>query len=511
MTDTKILRISDEELSAAADILKSGGTVVFPTETVYGLGANALSDEAVSKIFEAKGRPSDNPLIVHIYDRKQLNDIAEEIPSDVEKLMDNFWPGPLTVILKKRPEIPDSVTAGLDTVGVRMPGNDTALKLLSMADVPIAAPSANISGRPSPTELSHCLLDMNGRVDAIIDGGPCSVGVESTVIDMTDEPVIYRPGDITVQQIEDVLGKPVRIAAELHDGEKAKSPGLKYRHYSPKAEVVVLSGTLGEVISAVNRESRSVGIISFDEQIDTLKKEFGLSIRLLSLGSAFSPKDAEARLFKCLREMDSYGVNVVFAPEIPDSDNWRAVRNRLYRAASGRVVPAKKYGGDGSEVSNSYIKKIVFVCTGNTCRSPMAEGLFNFYAEEEGLECRAESAGLFASAGSKPSENAVAVAAEDGIDISEHRSVRFTEETIRSADLILTMSKSHKQTLEQAYPSADDKVYTLPEYIGNSTFTDVFDPFGGDMQVYRTCFGVLKLFVKSLVEKMITQSGADNV
>ena len=218
--ETKLLSNSENDLNIAAEIIRSGGTVVFPTETVYGLGADALNPDAVKKIFTAKGRPADNPLIVHIYDVKQLNEIVSEVPESAKKLMDKFWPGPLTIILKKSNKIRNEVTAGLDTVGVRMPVQSEAKRLLELSGVPIAAPSANLSGKPSPTAFAHCVDDMNGRVDAIIDGGDCNVGIESTVIDLSGEPIIYRPGDVTTEQIEQILNCKVKTVSEVKENEK---------------------------------------------------------------------------------------------------------------------------------------------------------------------------------------------------------------------------------------------------------------------------------------------------
>lgn len=343
MADTLFLKSNDRDLQIAADIVRSDGTVIFPTETVYGLGANALSSLAVDKIFTAKGRPSDNPLIVHIHSLVQLSDLVSNIPDDAKKLMSAFWPGPLTIILKKSAQVPSNVTAGLDTVGIRMPSNPIAASFLKLSDIPIAAPSANLSGKPSPTEFKHCVEDMRGRVDAIIDGGTCDVGVESTVIDLSDKPIIFRPGDITKQQIEEVLNKHVEAVYEIKTDEKAKSPGLKYKHYSPNAAVVIMRGDITENSPAINSINERVGVLAFDEQIEEYKNQLNPDSVVLSLGSMSSPKEVEASLFSRLRDADEYGVKVVFAPEIQYTDEWMAVRNRLYRAAGNLIITAEEY------------------------------------------------------------------------------------------------------------------------------------------------------------------------
>ena len=247
--------IDKNEIKKQAEILKKGNTVIFPTETVYGLGANALDEVAVSKIYEAKGRPSDNPLIVHIYDKGQVNDLAKEINENAKIIMNEFWPGPITIILKKKDIVPMRTSGGLDTVAIRMPSNPIAKALLEEVKLPIAAPSANISGRPSPTRGKHVYEEMNNRVDGIILGGDCTFGLESTVLDLTNDiPTILRPGSITKEDLEQVIGT-VNIDPALErkeDNIKAKAPGMKYKHYSPNADVFIVSGNSEKVIDKIN-------------------------------------------------------------------------------------------------------------------------------------------------------------------------------------------------------------------------------------------------------------------
>ena len=247
--------IDKYEINKHAEILRKGNTVIFPTETVYGLGANALDENAVSKIYEAKGRPSDNPLIVHIYEKNQIHKLAKDISDKANIVMDNFWPGPITIILNKKDIVPSRTSGGLNTVAIRMPSNVIARELLKQTDLPIAAPSANISGRPSPTRAKHVYEEMNNRVEGIILGGDCTFGLESTVLDMTgDTPTILRPGSITKEDLECVIGE-VNIDPALEkkeDNIKAKAPGMKYTHYSPNAEVFIVSGDEEKVFNKVN-------------------------------------------------------------------------------------------------------------------------------------------------------------------------------------------------------------------------------------------------------------------
>lgn len=482
--ETKLLTTDDESLKIAAEILKDGGNVIFPTETVYGLGADALNPEAVKNIFEAKGRPADNPLIVHISSIDMLKDIVEEVPENAKQLVNKYWPGPLTVILKKCKNVPYETTAGLDTVAVRMPVNQVARRLIELADMPIAAPSANLSGKPSPTTAQHCIDDMVGRVDAIIEGEDCKYGVESTVVDLSGEkPILYRPGAVTLEELEEVLGE-VEVSVSAKENETPKSPGLKYKHYSPNANVVILAGEWEQVegfIKAKTDLSR-IGMLVFDEfpKID--------GVKCISLGSLKNPYDAMHKLFWALREMDKMGVMTVYAPEIADKGAWRAVRNRLYRAAGNEIINLSK--GDA--------KKVLFVCTGNTCRSPMAEAIFNKICKEKNINAKAESAGVYAD-GSLVSTNAAEAIKEYNIDISERVSKNINKDMIENTDLILTMSASHKMALNYAFGDSD-KIYTIAEYIGENQ--DVADPFGGSLEDYKSCRDMLYSMIEKVTEKI---------
>lgn len=327
----------EQALHQAALFLRQGQLVAFPTETVYGLGADALNEQAVAAIFAAKGRPGDNPLIVHVADKGQLGPLCHVTP-EAEKLMDAFWPGPLTILLKKKPAVPDITTAGLPSVAVRCPDHPVALALLKESRVPVAAPSANRSGRPSPTTAQHVYEDMNGRIAMILNGGDCRVGVESTVLDMTkDVPCILRPGAVTREMVANVLGKCTvadSVMRPLKEGEAAPSPGMKHRHYAPKAGMTVYVGDHEKVIAEICRrydEADNAVILAMDGDMPA----FG-SRRTLSIGS--SPEETAHLLFRRLRETDEMGVSLVLAQGWEGEEMVLAVMNRMARAAAFDVV-----------------------------------------------------------------------------------------------------------------------------------------------------------------------------
>ena len=343
---TQLLSPDTEAYTLAAEILKSGGLVAFPTETVYGLGANALDRDAVLSIFAAKGRPADNPLIVHIHDRKQLEPLCE-VPERALPLIDAFWPGPLTILCTRKPAIPEQVTAGLPTVAIRMPSHPVARAMLEACDLPIAAPSANSSGRPSPTTAAHVMEDMDGKIPLIIDGGMCDVGVESTVLDLCHgDPVILRPGGVTREMISRVLNCEVTIAGSvlrpLRENEKALSPGMRYRHYAPHAVVTLVQGSEDHVVPLLEklcREQELLGkktcVLCFSEHVNTL-----LACHPHDIGPSGSPSEIAHRLFDILRRLDEEGMEMVFSEVIPPEGVGLAVMNRLGRAASFRTIQA---------------------------------------------------------------------------------------------------------------------------------------------------------------------------
>ena len=330
----------EDKIAAAAKILRDGGLVGIPTETVYGLGANALDGAAVKRIFEAKGRPQDNPLIIHVTGPQWLPRYCADVPPLAYVLARKFWPGPLTMILKRRPIIPDETTAGLDTVAVRCPNHPVTLAIIREAGIPIAAPSANLSGRPSCTTAQDVLEDMDGRISGVVDGGPCAVGVESTILDLTcDPPRLLRPGGLPLEDLERLIGKidvDKAVNGALAEGEKPKAPGMKYRHYAPKAPVTVITGAPEKSAQEIlHRAGPSSGIICFDEFADLFQGH-----EVHTLGPAGDKLAQAQRVFDALRTFDASGVTEIYA-QCPDNRGLGlAIGNRLKKAAGFHVVEA---------------------------------------------------------------------------------------------------------------------------------------------------------------------------
>ena len=333
--DTRILKPTQEGIQLACEIISAGDVVAIPTETVYGLFADATKADACANIFKAKDRPQDNPLIVHISDYEMWQDTVAEIPEDAMKLAEAFWPGPLTIILKKKEIIPDEVTAGMDTVGIRMPSHPVVLEIISRTRLPLAGPSANRSGRPSPTDAQTVFNDMDGRIPLVLDGGECNIGVESTVVSLAGEqPILFRPGFITKAQMEDVLHKEVilskGITEELAKDEKVLSPGLKHKHYAPKAEVTIINGEFEKYRQLVETENATA--LCFDEYADKI------NAKTVCYGSEKDSATQAVKLFHALRQLDEIGAGKVYAMMPSTEGVGLAVYNRLLRAAGFRVV-----------------------------------------------------------------------------------------------------------------------------------------------------------------------------
>lgn len=339
MDDTSL---EDRIVDELARALQTGKTVVFPTETVYGIGANALNVASVQKIYQAKGRPSDNPLIVHIGDMEQVASYVTQVSPVAKALMAAFWPGPLTLVFQKKPCIPPAITGGLDTVAIRLPSHKVAQAILKASHIPVAAPSANISGRPSATDGAHVKEDLMGQVDYIVDGGPSPIGLESTVVDVTgDHPVILRPGGITKEMLENVV---THVSLDPHlKGAKTvpKSPGMKYRHYAPKGQLILVRGKdrqqvisyINDRLKEANETGEKVAVLAPEESKTSLYGE-----AVYSLGKENQPKEIAANLFRLLRLMDQYNMAKIYALELGEEELGLAIMNRLKKAAGGYVI-----------------------------------------------------------------------------------------------------------------------------------------------------------------------------
>lgn len=337
--------VTMDSLQEAAGIIRDGGLVAFPTETVYGLGADAMNAEAAARIYEAKGRPSDNPLIVHIADREQVDLLAENVPETAKKIMEAFWPGPLTIILNKKKEVPHGTTGGLDTVAIRMPSHPVAQALIRESGCMIAAPSANTSGRPSPTTAAHVMEDMQGRIPMILDGGAVGIGIESTILDMTGEiPMILRPGYITREMLEEVAGEvkidPAVSGKQMPQNVVAKAPGMKYRHYAPKGSLILVEGPEDKVIEKINaltqektKQGYKVGVLGTDETLDRYRADWRRS-----MGKRSCPDSVAAQLYSLLRECDEQGLDYIYSESFFADGLGNAIMNRMLKAAGYHLI-----------------------------------------------------------------------------------------------------------------------------------------------------------------------------
>lgn len=350
--NTKITVIDEDNidnglLKEAGDIIKDGGLVAFPTETVYGLGGDALNPMSSRKIYAAKGRPSDNPLIVHIADIEDMNVIVDHISDNARKLADRFWPGPLTMILPKSDKVPYETTGGLDTVAIRMPVHKTAAAFIRAAGGYVAAPSANLSGKPSPTSAKYVIQDMDGRIDMIIDGGDAGIGLESTIIDLSGEvPCLLRPGYITIEQLRETLGQ-VEVDRTILDGDctdRPKAPGMKYKHYAPKGDLTIVEGDAHAVIETIAHltdkavpEGKKVGIIATDETVDKYNAN---SVK--SIGSRQDEDMIAHRLYTILREFDDEDIEIIYSESFSTSGIGQAIMNRLLKAAGHQIIHANE-------------------------------------------------------------------------------------------------------------------------------------------------------------------------
>lgn len=488
--------IDEQIMARAGEILWKGGLVAFPTETVYGLGANALNEEAAKKTYAAKGRPSDNPLIVHIADVEALDGIVEHVSDKAKKIIAEFWPGPLTLIFWKKEIVPFGTTGGLQTVAVRMPVDEIAKSLIRAGGGYISAPSANTSGRPSPTTAAHVFDDLNGKIDMIIDGGSVDIGVESTILDMTvDPPMILRPGAITKEMFEKVIGEVTVDKALLEDAseEAPKAPGMKYRHYAPKAKLMIVEGKTEEVVKAIRqivheqtRLGYKVGIIATSETIDYYKKGI-----VKNIGSRNNESSIAKNLYKVLREFDEEDVSYIYSEAFDENGIGNAVMNRLEKAAGHHTISAT----DITRLQK--YRKILFVSNSDNCRGPMAAELLR--NEETKQEYDIGSRGMVALFPEPANQKAEAIMRSHKMTLASHEATQLTQSDLTDETLVLTFSETQKWKIISEYEHVKH-VYTINEFVEDDRV--VHSSHGQALAVYGENFELLRELIKKLAKKL---------
>ncbi|MBQ8804141.1 MAG: threonylcarbamoyl-AMP synthase [Tyzzerella sp.] len=489
-------QIDEQIIEQAGDILQQGGLVAFPTETVYGLGANALDEEAAKKTYAAKGRPSDNPLIVHIADVGVLDLIVTHVPEKAQKIMEKFWPGPLTLIFNKNENVPLGTTGGLSTVAIRMPVHEIALALIRAGGGFISAPSANTSGRPSPTSAEHVAEDLDGKIDMIIDGGSVEIGVESTILDMTvDPPMILRPGAVTKEMLEEVIGEVAVDQTLLVDDAKEapKAPGMKYRHYAPKAQLMIVEGETGEAVKAIKqiayeqtRLGYKVGIIATNETIDSYTTGI-----IKSIGARSNENTIAKNLYKVLREFDEEEVSYIYSEAFDTEGIGYAIMNRLDKAAGHHTIQA----GDITKLQK--YRRILFVSNSDNCRGPMAAELLR--NESLNKEYAIESRGMVVLFPEPANQKAEAIMRSQQMTLEKHVATQLEEADLDDDTLVLTFDEKRKWKIISDYENVKN-VYTLNEYIDDERF--VPSSHGQPLVVYGENFELMRELIKKLADKL---------
>ena len=489
-------QMDEQVLARAGEILKSGGLVAFPTETVYGLGANALDENAAMKTYAAKGRPSDNPLIVHITDVEDLPIVARNISDKAKQIMERFWPGPLTLIFEKQYIVPFGTTGGLHTVAVRMPTDEIARAVIRAGGGYISAPSANTSGRPSPTSAQHVADDFDGRIDMIIDGGNVDIGLESTIVDMTvDPPMILRPGAITREMLEEVVGEVSVDAALLAEdsGEAPKAPGMKYRHYAPKAQLTIVEGEMDDTIKAIRqiayeqtRLGYKVGIIA------TAETEAYYSTGIVkNVGTRQNENSIAKNLYRVLREFDEEDVDYIYSESFAGEGIGDAIMNRLDKAAGHHTIQAT----DITKLQK--YRRVLFISKSDNCRGPMAaELLRNESLEQEYL---IGSRGMVVLFPEPANQKAEAIMRCHQMTLAEHEAKQLDEEDLDDDTLILTFEEAQKWKIVSDYENVKH-VYTLNEYIDDERVVN--SAHGQPLNVYGENFELLRELIHKLAGRL---------
>lgn len=489
-------QMDDEVLAKAGEILKRGGLVAFPTETVYGLGANALNEDAAKKTYAAKGRPSDNPLIVHIADVEDLPIVARNISDKAKQLMEQFWPGPLTFIFEKQYIVPYGTTGGLNTVAVRMPTDEIARAVIRAGGGYVSAPSANTSGRPSPTSAEHVADDFDGKIDMIIDGGNVDIGLESTILDMTVEPpMILRPGAITKEMLEEVVGEVAVDATLLTEdtGEAPKAPGMKYRHYAPKAELIIVEGEVGETIKAIRQISYEqtrlgfkVGIIASGETA-----EYYTNGIVKNIGTRSNENSIAKNLYRVLREFDEEDVSYIYSEAFDGDGIGSAIMNRLEKAAGHHIIQAT----DITRLQK--YRRVLFVSKSDNCRGPMAAELLR--NETLVQEYKIGSRGMVVLFPEPANQKAEAIMRSQQMTLVNHEATQLDESDLDEDTLVLTFEEAQKWKIVSEYENVKH-VYTLSEYIDDDRV--VCSAHGQPLNVYRENFELLRELIHKLADKL---------
>lgn len=489
-------KIDEQVIEEAGQILRKGGLVAFPTETVYGLGADALNEEAAGKTYAAKGRPSDNPLIIHIADISYLDKIVSDIPKKAMDLAGSFWPGPLTMIFKKSEIVPYGTTGGLETVAVRMPDDAAARALIEAGGGYVSAPSANTSGRPSPTSAKHVEEDMGGRIDMILDGGSVDIGVESTIVDMTSvPPMILRPGAVTKKMLEDVIGEVQIDAAILSDdsAEAPKAPGMKYRHYAPKASLMIVEGTLKDEVHAIRqlayekqRTGQKVGIIASAETCS----QYTTGI-VKNIGTRENQISIAKNLYKVLREFDEEEIDCIYSESFAIDGIGQAIMNRLEKAAGHQLLNAAQIA------SKQRYRRIVFVSQSDNSRGPMAAELLRNQSLLQEYEIA--SRGMIVLFPEPVNPKAEAIMKSHQMTLAGHETVLFSEADLDEDTLVLTMEESQKWKIVTDYEYVKN-VYSLSEYV--EIEKEIPSAYGQPLSEYGKSFEILKEMIEKLAGKL---------